>query len=333
MVDLTTRYMGLTLKHPIVPSASPLTKTLDGIRKLEDAGAAAITMYSLFEEQIDLEALALHHFLEQGSYSYAESLTSLPEPAHFNAGPEGYLDLIQQAKRAVNVPVIGSLNGATPGGWVNYASKIEQAGADALELNVYFLPTQPQMDCNEVERLYLAILKEVKANVHIPVAMKLSPYFSSMPNMAYRLDEAGADALVLFNRFYQPDLDLDELTVAPNLVLSNSLEMRLPMRWVAILYSHVKASLALTTGVHTVEDALKAVAAGADIANVCSVLLHDGPAKITELVSGMEQWLSEHEYESVSQLKGSLSQRSVADPGAFERANYMKALTNYVVHA
>ena len=229
MTDLTTRYMGLTLKHPIVPSASPLTKSISGIRRLEDAGAAAITMYSLFEEQIDMEALALHHFIEQST--------------------------IREAKAAVDVPVIGSLNGVTPGGWVDYAAKIEEAGAEALELNVYFLPTRLNMDSAEVERLYLVILKEVKSRVHIPVAVKLSPFFSALPNMAYRLDGAGADALVLFNRFYQPDLDIEELSVVPNLVLSESAEMRLPLRWVAILYGHIKASMALTTGVHTPQDA------------------------------------------------------------------------------
>ena len=229
------------------------------------------------------------------------------------------------------MPVIGSLNGVTPGGWVEYARKIEQAGADALELNVYFLPTNPQTDGNEVERLYLAILKEVKSYVHIPVAVKLSPYFSSMPNMARRLDEAGANALVLFNRFYQPDFDLEELAVEPNLMLSRSAEMRLPLRWIAILYGHVKASLALTTGVHTSEDVLKAVMAGADIANVCSVLLDEGPAKIGELVQGVQEWMEAHEYESIAQMKGSLSQRSCPEPAAFERANYMKALTGYKV--
>jgi dihydroorotate dehydrogenase (fumarate) len=330
-MDLTTNYMGLTLKHPVVPSASPLSKKISGIRQMEDAGAAAITMYSLFEEQIDIEALALHHFIEQTTFVSAEATAYYPETAEYNRGPDGYLELIRQAKEAVSVPIIASLNGVTPGGWVEYARKMEQAGADALELNVYFLPTNPQMECTEVERLYLAILKDVKSYVHIPVAVKLSQFFSAMPNMAYKLDQAGADALVLFNRFYQPDFNLEELAVEPNLLLSTSQELRLPLRWIAILYGHVKASLALTTGVHTPEDVVKAVMAGASVANVCSVLLHDGVGRIGGLVRGLEDWMEEHEYESVAQMKGALSQQSCPEPAAFERANYMKALTQYKV--
>ncbi len=330
-MDLTTTYMGLKLKHPVVPSASPLTKTIGGIRQLEDSGAAAITMYSLFEEQIDMEALALHHFIEQTTFVSAEATAYYPQTADYNRGPEGYLELIRKAKEAVQVPVIGSLNGVTPGGWVEYAGKIEQAGADAVELNVYFLPTRGDMDCNEVERLYLAVLKEVKSYVHIPVAVKLSPFFSAIPNMARQLDQAGANGLVLFNRFYQPDLNLEELTVEPNLLLSTSAELRLPLRWIAILYGHVEASMALTTGVHTPEDVVKAIMAGADVANVCSLLLHEGPGKVAELVQGLASWMEEHEYESIGQMKGALSQSHVAEPAAFERANYMKALTGYKV--
>jgi dihydroorotate dehydrogenase (fumarate) len=330
-MDLTTTYMGLSLKHPVVPSASPLSQKISGIRQMEDDGAAAITMYSLFEEQIDMEALALHHFIEQATFVSAEATAYYPQTADYNRGPDGYLDLIRKAKEAVQVPVIGSLNGVTPGGWVEYARKIEQAGADALELNVYFLPTRADMDCNEVERLYLAILKEVKSYVQIPVAVKLSPFFSAMPNMAHKLDEAGANGLVLFNRFYQPDFNLEELSVAPNLLLSTSAELRLPLRWIAILYGHVSASMALTTGIHTPEDVVKAIMAGADVANVCSVLLHEGPGKIADLVTGLETWMEEHEYESIGQMKGALSEACVAEPGAFERANYMKALTGYKV--
>ncbi len=286
-------------------------------------------MYSLFEEQIDIDALAQHHFIEQALYVSAEATAPFPEPAEYNSGPEGYLELIRHAKEAVAVPVIGSLNGVTPGGWIEYARKIEQAGADALELNIYFVPTNPRMACDEVERLYLAILKEVKGYVKIPVAMKLSPFFSAFPNMAHKLDEAGANGLVLFNRFYQPDLNPEELAVKPNLVLSDSDELRLPLRWVAILCGHVGASLALTTGVHTPEDVVKAIMAGADIANVCSVLLHGGVGKLGELVNGLRAWMEAHEYESVGQMKGCLSQRSCPEPAAFERANYMKALTRY----
>jgi len=328
-MNLTTHYMGLTLKNPIVPSASPLSKSIGGIREMEDAGAAAITMYSLFEEQIDAQALALHHFLDHGSESFAEALSYFPREKEFNLGPEGYLELIRQAKEAVDVPVIGSLNGVTTGGWVGYAKKIEQAGADALELNVYLLPTRTDLDGSSVEQVYLDVLREVKASINIPVAMKVGPFFSAIPNMAQRLDQAGADGLVLFNRFYQPDFDLEELSVTPNLVLSRSSEMRLPLRWIAILYGHVNASLALTTGVHTAEDALKAIMAGADIANVASLLLERGVGAIGELLQGITAWMDEHEYESVAQMKGSLSQRSCAEPAAFERANYMKVLGSY----
>ncbi len=329
MVDLTTTYMGMTLKNPIVPSASPLSKTVSGIRQMEDAGAAAITLYSLFEEQIQIEALLQHHFIEQGEESYSEAISYFPRTADYNRGPEDYLDLVTQAKHAVDVPVIASLNGVTTGGWIEYARKIEQAGADALECNVYLLPTWPNVTGVEVEQTYLDILKEVKANVTIPVAMKLSPFFSAIPNMAHNLDEAGADALVLFNRFYQPDFDIEELTVVPNLVLSRSPEMRLPLRWVAILYGHVGCSLALTTGVHTPEDALKAIMAGSDIVNVASLLLHDGVDQITTLTDGIAQWMEAHEYESVAQMKGSLSQQKSAEPAAFERANYMKVLGSW----
>ncbi len=278
MADLTTTYMGLTLKSPIVPSASPLSKSVAGVTQMADAGAAAITMYSLFEEQITLEAISLHNRLEQGSWNYAEALTYYPKASDYNRGPDGYLDLIREAKKAVDVPIIGSLNGITTGGWIDYAQKIEQAGADALELNVYLIPTMNDETGAQVEQLYVDVLAAVKKSVRIPVAMKLSPFFSSMPHMARRLDEAGADALVLFNRFYQPDFDLDELTVVPNLVLSRSAEMRLPLRWIAILYGHIKADMALTTGVHTTEDVVKAIMAGANVVNVASVLLEQGAA-------------------------------------------------------
>jgi len=329
MTDLTTRFMGLSLKNPVVPSASPLSKSVGGIRKMEDAGAAAVIMYSLFEEQIDMEALSLHHFLEQGSYSYAEALTYFPQEADYNRGPQGYLDLISQAKSAVDIPVIASLNGVTPGGWTSYAKSMEEAGADALELNIYLINTRLNETGPDVEQVYLDVLQDVKASVRIPVAMKLSPYFSSFPNMAHRLDKAGADGLAMFNRFYQPDLDLEELTVVPNLELSRPWEMRLPLRWIAILYGHVKASLALTSGVHEPADVVKAIMAGADIANVASVLLERGVDHIGVLVSGLQRWMEEHEYESVSQMKGALSQRSCPEPAAFERANYMKVLGSW----
>ncbi len=328
-MDLITTYMGLRLKHPVVPSASPLSKHVSGMRQMEDAGAAAITMYSLFEEQIDIEDLAHHHFIEQATFVSAEATAYFPKAAEYNRGPDGYLELIRHAKQAVGIPIIGSLNGVTPGGWTRYAKLIEEAGADALELNVYLIPARTNLSCGDVESTYLEILREVKAQVKIPVAMKLSPFFSAMPNMAHRLDAAGADALVLFNRFYQPDFDLEELTVTPNLVLSRPVEMRLPLRWIAILYGNVKASLALTTGVHTSQDVLKAIMAGADVANVASVLLEEGVGAISELINGVGIWMEEHEYESVAQMKGALSQRNVAEPAAFERANYMKVLGSW----
>jgi dihydroorotate dehydrogenase (fumarate) len=329
MIDLTTKYMGLALKNPIVPSASPLSRRLSGIKALEDAGAAAITMYSLFEEQIDIEALTQHYAVEQEAFMSAEATAYFPKAGDYTSGPEGYLEQIQKAKQAVDIPVIGSLNGVTTGGWTRYAKLIEEAGADALELNVYLIPTRLELSGDGVENSYLEILREVKAQVRIPVAMKLSPFFSAMPNMVHRLDRAGADGLVMFNRFYQPDFDLEELSVTPHLVLSTPWEMRLPLRWIAILYGHVNASMALTTGVHAAEDVVKAVMAGADVANVASVLLEQGVGKIGDLIAGVQQWMEEHEYESVSQMKGALSQRNVADPAAFERANYMKVLGSW----
>ena len=328
-MNLTTHYMGFELKNPIVPSASPLTRNIDNIRRLEDAGAAAITMHSLFEEQIEFEAKQFEYFYGYGTESFAEALTYFPKLDEPGFGPDHYLDMVRKAKQAVDVPVIASLNGISAGGWIDYATKIQQAGADALEVNLYFLPIDPNTACGEVEQIYLDVLTSVKQHVTIPVAMKLGPYFTALPRMAHALDGAGADALVLFNRFYQPDLDIEELAVAPHLVLSSSEELRLPLRWIAILYSHVRCSLALTTGVHTAEDAVKAIMAGADIANTTSALLHHGIGHITTLVDGLARWMEEHEYDSVEMMKGSLSQRNVAEPAAFERANYMKTLQSY----
>jgi dihydroorotate dehydrogenase (fumarate) len=330
-MDLTTTYMGFKLKNPIVPSASPLSETIDNIRRMEDAGAAAITLYSLFEEQIEFEAAELSHFLDYGTDSFAEALSYFPEQDDYRLGPDDYLEHIRKAKDAVDIPVIASLNGVSDGGWIDYATYMQEAGADALEVNLYFLPTKTDLACGEVENIYLDVLNNVKQHVSIPVAMKLSPYFSAMPRMAHALDQAGADALVLFNRFYQPDLDLEELTVGPRLVLSNSNEMRLPLRWIAILYGHVNCSLALTSGIHDREDVLKAMMAGANIANVCSSLLKNGTSHITHLIQGMTEWMEEHEYESIKEMQGSLSQQAVAEPAAFERANYMKTLQSFKV--
>jgi dihydroorotate dehydrogenase (fumarate) len=326
MVDLSTTYMGLSLKNPIVPSASPLSADLGQIKQMEDAGAAAIVLHSLFEEQIETEAEALAYYLERGTEMFYEAITYFPPLEDYRREPDEYLEHIRQAKEMVDIPIIASLNGITPGGWVRYARHFQEAGADAVELNVYWIPTDFHLMSYDVEDLYVKILRRIKEQVSIPVAMKLSPYFSALPHVASMLDAEGADGLVLFNRFYQPDLDIESLEVRPNLILSRSPEMRLPLRWIAILYGHVDASLALTTGVHSHEDALKAIMAGADVAHVCSLLLREGIGKISDLVNGMTLWMEEHEYESVGQMKGSLSQRSVAEPTAFERANYMKAL-------
>ncbi len=328
-MDLTTTYMGLKLKNPLVPSASPLSQEISTIKKLEDAGASAIVIYSLFEEQISFEADELDFYLEHGTDSFAEALSYFPETEDFERGPEEYLEHIRKVKESVDIPVIGSLNGISTGGWIDYAQKIQQAGADALELNVYFIPTDPEQDSQKIEGLYREILKAVKANVSIPVAIKLSPYFSAMAHMAIELDQLGADALVLFNRFYQPDLDLEALEVKPGVVLSNSDDLRLPLRWIAILYGKVKASLAGTTGVHTGIDALKLLMAGADVAQMCAALLLHGPSYIGTVLNEMKEWMEKHEYDSVSMMKGSMSQKSVAEPAAFERANYMKALRTF----
>ncbi len=328
-MDLTTTYMGLKLKNPLVPSASPLSKDIDTIKKLEDAGAAAVVLYSIFEEQISFEAEELSHFLSHGTESFAEALSYFPREQEFNLGPDEYLEHIRKAKQATTIPVIASLNGVTPGGWIDYAKKMEQAGADALELNVYMLATDAARRGQEIEQLYVDILKAVKGSVKIPVAMKLSPYFSSMANMAQRLDAAGADALVLFNRFYQPDIDLEALEVKPGVVLSSSKDLRLPLRWIAILHGRVQASLAGTTGVHTAEDAIKMIMAGADVTQMCAALLIHGPEYLGTVLADMKKWLEQHEYSDVRGMKGSMSQKKVAEPAAYERANYIKALNNY----
>ena len=329
MVDLSTTYMGLELKHPVVPSASPLSRDIATIKAMEDAGAAAIVMHSIFEEQIELEQETLHHFLERGTELFAEALTYYPPMPEYKVGPEEYLENIRQAKEAVDIPIIGSLNGLSLGGWIDYARQIEQAGADGIELNVYFLAANPRSDAGEIENLYVDILTTVKKNVKIPVALKLSPFFTAMANFAQRVDAAGADGLVLFNRFYQPDINVEELEVEPNLLLSTRDEMRVPLRWIAILYGRVNASLALTSGIYKPKDVLKAVMAGSDVAHVCSALLKHGLGRIGELVTGVRLWMEEHEYESIRQMRGSLSQKAVAEPAAYERANYIRILQRY----
>jgi dihydroorotate dehydrogenase (fumarate) len=321
--------MGLKLKNPLVAAASPLSYELAGIKRLEDAGAAAVVLYSLFEEQIEGEQRELFYYMSQGTESFAEALTYFPEPDHFNAGPEEYLELIRKAKESVNVPIIASLNGVSRGGWIDYARKMEEAGADALELNVYLLPTNLDVSGSEIESVYTNILAAVKACVKIPVAMKLSPFFSSIPNMARKLDRMDADALVLFNRFYQPDLNLEKLEVEPKVNLSRPGSMLMSLRWIAILFGHIKASLAASGGIHTAEDVLKSIMAGADVTQMAAALLQNGPEHIGKVLKGMEAWMTEHEYKSLEEMKGSMSHKSVAEPAAFERANYMKALSGY----
>ena len=328
-MDLTTTYMGLSLKNPIVPSASPLSHTLEGMKRLEDAGASAIVMYSLFEEQIVHESKEFDHYMQYGTESFAESLSYFPEAEEYNLGPEEYIELIHKAKQALKIPIIGSLNGISAGGWTDYAKKIEEAGADALELNVYYIPTDARHTSEQVEQRYIDILKAVKGTVTIPVAMKLSPFFSSMANMAARLEAAGANGLVLFNRFYQPDIDLDALEVRPNVILSSPQAMRLPLRWIAVLYGRVRTSFAATSGVHSAQDVIKLLMAGADVTMMCSALLKHGPGHIRQVLEDVNQWMLDHEYVSVSQMKGSMSQKSVANPEAFERANYMRTLQSY----
>ena len=327
--DLRSRYLGLELRNPIVASASPLTGSIDSLKRLEDAGVAAVVLPSLFEEQIEHEEMAHHNLMLSGTEMSPEASGFFPEMQNYNTGPDQYLKLIGEAKKALAVPVIPSLNGYTPGGWTQMARQFEQAGADAIELNIYFLATDPEDTSIEVEKRYIDLVAAVSSMVSIPVAVKVSPYFSAMANMAARLAGAGASGLVLFNRFVQPDIRLDELEVAPHLVLSTSDELRLALRWIAILRGRVRASLAATGGAHTADDVLKLLLAGADCAMLASSLLARGPAHVGALVRGVQAWMTEREYVSVEQMKGSLSQQSCPDPDAFERANYMKALKTY----
>jgi dihydroorotate dehydrogenase (fumarate) len=328
-MDLSTTYMGLKLKNPLVHSASPLTEDVDNIRKMEDAGASAVVMYSIFEEQITMESRQLDHYLEYGTESFGEALSYFPDLESYKSGPEEYLEKIAEAKRAVGIPIIGSLNGVSTGGWIDYARKIQEAGADALELNIYYIPTDPRLSGLEVERMYVDIVSDVKTSVAIPVSVKISPFFSAMANVAQHLADAGADALVLFNRFYQPDLDLENLQVVPHLVLSNSHELKLPLRWVAILYGRVPVDFGITTGIHTHEDVLKGLMAGAKVTMITSEILKKGTGRISELLGELTGWMDEHEYQSVKQLLGSMSQKNCSEPAAFERANYMKALQSW----
>jgi dihydroorotate dehydrogenase (fumarate) len=349
MIDLRTTYLGCELKSPLVASASPLSEEIDNLRRMEDAGAGAVVLHSLFEEQIIRESEDLHRGLSAGTESFAESLTYLPEVTQYkqvpdfgvtdsapdmtryNRGPEGYLEHVRRAAEAVNIPVIASLNATSPGGWVKHARKIEEAGASALELNIYFLPTDPNVDSSEIEKSYCELVRQVKNTIRIPVAVKLGPYFSALAHFANELDVAGADALVLFNRFYQPDFDIENLEVVPTVVLSTSHELLLRLHWVAILYGHVRPDLAITGGVHTAEDVLKAMMAGARVAMMTSALLRNGIGHLERIRGDLVNWMEEHEYESVRQMQGSLALRSVPNPAAFERANYMRVLGSYTL--
>jgi dihydroorotate dehydrogenase (fumarate) len=325
-MDLSTTYLGLKLRTPFVPGASPLSEDLDNIKAMEDAGAAVVVLHSLFEEQIRLERNELIHHLTFGTESHPEALTYFPEPPQFQVGPEVYLEHIAKAKEAVDIPIIASLNGSSLGKWTQYARLIQDAGADALELNIYWIPTDPQMTGADVEGAYLNIVKTVKSEVTIPVAVKLSPFFSNFANMASQLAAAGAEGLVLFNRFYQPDIDVETLEIKPNFLLSTPMAMRVPLRWIALLYGRVRTDLAATGGIHRATDALKMLMAGADITMVCSALLRHGIPYLEVLERDLKHWMERQGYQSVTQLKGSLSQKNCANPSAFERAQYMRAI-------
>ena len=330
MIDLSTTYMGIKLQNPLVVSPSPLCEKVDNIKKMEDAGASAVILQSLFEEQINFESDELDRFLMRGTETYAESLSYFPNIEYVKVGPDEYLDLIGKAKNAVKIPIIASLNGVSIGGWTIYAKEFEKAGADAVELNIYYIPADLDMVSQQVEQMYIDVARSVKNSVNIPVALKISPYFSSMANMAKQFDQIGCHALVMFNRFYQPDLDPAKLEVKPKLVLSTSDELTLRLRWVAILYSRINADMAITGGVHTAEDVIKSMMVGAKVAMMTSALLKNSINHLTTVKDGMVKWMEEHDYSSVADMQGKLSQQSVAEPAAFERANYMKLLKGFM---
>ncbi|HZQ47384.1 MAG TPA: dihydroorotate dehydrogenase-like protein [Verrucomicrobiae bacterium] len=327
-MDLSTTYLGLKLRTPLVPSASPLSENIENIRQMEDAGASAVVFHSLFEEQIRQERNALIHHLAFGTESNPEAQTYCPEPAEFHIGPDVYLQHLAKAKEAVDMPIIASLNGSTLGAWTQYAKLIQQAGADALELNIYWIPSDLKTSAAEVEKIYLEIVAAVKSAVSIPVAVKLSPFFTNFAHMAGQLDAAGVDGLVLFNRFYQPDIDVESLEIKPNLLLSTPMAMRLPLRWIALLFGRIRANLGATSGIHRATDVVKMLMAGADVTMICSALLRHGIPYLGALETHLKHWMEEHEYESVKQIKGSLSQKHCADPSAFERAQYMRAIAS-----
>ena len=329
MTDLTTKYLGLTLRNPLIASASPLTESIQNIVQLEDAGIAAVVLPSLFEEQLRVESETLDADLSRGVDEFPEATTYLPNLMNYNMGPDGYLELIRNAKRRVGIPVIASLNGSTPGGWLSYAKDMEQAGASAIELNLYAIESNADRTSETVERGYCDVVELIKSKVHIPVAVKISPFFSSMAHMARKLSNSGADGLVLFNRFYQPDFDPENLEVVPRLELSRRYELLLRMHWTAILYGKVDASLAITGGVHETEDVLKGVMAGAAAVMMTSALLANGIRHAHRVLEELHRWLEDHEYHSIAQMTGCMSQGAVANPAAFERGNYMKVLSSY----
>ncbi len=331
MIDLSTTYLHMSLKNPIVASASPLCENLDNIRRMEDVGVAAVVLHSLFEEQITLQSVDLDRYISSGSESFAEALSYFPDMRYYNLGPDGYLEHIRKAKEMVDIPIIASLNGYSSGGWIRYAKMMEEAGADALELNIYYLATDPQTTSQEIERMYVELVQNVTNSIQIPVAVKLSPYFSATANIAHQLTEAGAKGLVLFNRFYQPDIDLETLEVIPNLTLSTPAELRLRLRWVAILHDQLEADLAVTGGVHTAADVIKSMMAGANVSMMTSALLLRGINYVSRVYMDLLTWMEENEYESIHQMQGSMSQKKVGDPTSFARANYMKVLRSFAL--
>ncbi len=329
MIDLSTSYMGLKLKNPIVASASYLWQDSKNIKKAEKSGVAAVVLHSLFEEQLEIEQEELNRFLLQGTESYAEALTYFPEIKDFKFAPDEYIELIKEVKADSEIPIIGSLNGVSDGGWVKYAQKIEEADADALELNIYHIPTDTSVTSSKIEENYYNLVKSIKQKIKIPLAVKLSPYFTSTPNVLNNIEKSGADAFVIFNRFYQPDIDIKNLEITPNLVLSTSEELRLRLRWAAIMYGKIKSDIAITGGVHTGTDVIKSIMAGAKVSMMTSALIKNGIEHIEKVLSETTEWLSKNDYESIKSIQGIMSQRNVLEPSAYERANYMKTLGSY----
>ncbi|MFN3820911.1 MAG: dihydroorotate dehydrogenase-like protein [bacterium] len=325
-MDLSTSYVGLTLKSPIVPSSSPLMAHLDVLKRLEDSGAGGVVLHSLFEEQVTNEALMIHYHTTQGTDSYAEALSYFPEPSQYIFPAEEYVEYIRKVKSSLEVPVFASINGVTAGGWIRFARLIEEAGADGIELNIYYIPTDPYTDGSTLEEAYCEVVQAVRETITIPLIVKMNPFFTSIPAMARRFCELGVNGLVLFNRFYQPDLDIENLTVSPHIVFSDSHALRLPVRWTAILYQRISASLAISGGVHTPEDVIKGIMAGADVTMMCSAIITRGPSHIKNVIEGVKNWMETHEYSSLTMMKGTLSQISVAEPAAYERALYIKGL-------